>query len=137
MDPKDNAKYLNGPETEIFDKGRNLYNHAPAREAAGKGKPLIVAEGYMDVIALAQAGIAEAVAPLGTAVGEDQIRLLWTLAAEPVLCLDGDRAGKAAAIRAAEKGHAVVATGPVPAVCHAAGRRRPGYAGAEGRSGRN
>jgi len=73
MDPKDNAKYLNGPETEIFDKGRNLFNHAPAREAAGKGKPLIVAEGYMDVIALSEAGFTAAVAPLGTAVTEDQL----------------------------------------------------------------
>ena len=68
MDPGDNAKYLNSPETELFDKSRTLYNHAPAREASGKGKPLIVAEGYMDVIALAQAGFDAAVAPLGTAV---------------------------------------------------------------------
>ncbi len=57
MDPNDNAKYLNSPETELFDKGRSLYNHGPAREAAGKGQPLIVAEGYMDVIALAEAGL--------------------------------------------------------------------------------
>ena len=63
MDPNDNAKYLNSPETEIFDKSRTLYNHAPAREAAGKGQPLIVAEGYMDVIALVAAGFGAAVAP--------------------------------------------------------------------------
>ena len=99
MDPKDNAKYLNGPETEIFDKGRNLYNHAPAREAAGKGKPLIVAEGYMDVIALAEAGFTSAVAPLGTAVTEDQLRLMWRIHDEPIIALDGDAAGIRAALR--------------------------------------
>ncbi len=96
-------KYLNSPETAAFHKSRVLYGLAQAREAAHKSGRILVVEGYMDVIALAQAGIAEAVAPLGTAVGEDQIRLLWTLAVEPVLCLDGDRAGKAAAIRAAER----------------------------------
>ena len=99
MDPKDNAKYLNGPETEIFDKGRNLYNHAPAREAAGKGKPLIVAEGYMDVIALSEAGFTAAVAPLGTAVTEDQLRLMWRIHDEPIIALDGDAAGIRAALR--------------------------------------
>ncbi|MFZ9199964.1 MAG: DNA primase [Paracoccaceae bacterium] len=99
MDPKDNAKYLNGPETEIFDKGRNLYNHAPAREAAGNGKPLIVAEGYMDVIALAEAGFSAAVAPLGTAVTEDQLRLMWRIHDEPIIALDGDAAGIRAALR--------------------------------------
>ncbi|MDR7123649.1 DNA primase [Pseudotabrizicola sp. 4114] len=99
MDPKDNAKYLNGPETELFDKGRNLYNHAPAREAAGKGQPLIVAEGYMDVIALSEAGFQATVAPLGTAVTEDQLRLMWRIADEPVIALDGDTAGIRAALR--------------------------------------
>jgi DNA primase len=99
MDPKDNAKYLNGPETEIFDKGRNLYNHAPAREAAGKGKPLIVAEGYMDVIALSEAGFTAAVAPLGTAVTDDQLRLMWRIHDEPIISLDGDTAGIRAALR--------------------------------------
>lgn len=79
LDPNARAKYLNGPETDLFDKGRNLFNHAPAREAAGKGAPLIVAEGYMDVIALAEAGFRAAVAPLGTAVTEDQLRLMWRL----------------------------------------------------------
>jgi len=71
MDPNARAKYLNGPETELFDKGRSLYWHGPAREAAGKGQTLIVAEGYMDVIALVQAGFAATVAPLGTAVTEE------------------------------------------------------------------
>ena len=99
LDPNARAKYLNGPETDLFDKGRNLFNHAPAREAAGKGKPLIVAEGYMDVIALSEAGFKAAVAPLGTAVTEDQLRLIWRISDEPVIALDGDTAG----IRAAQR----------------------------------
>jgi len=93
------AKYLNGPETDLFDKGRNLYNHAPAREAAGKGQPLIVAEGYMDVIALSEAGFKATVAPLGTAVTEDQLKLMWRIHDEPVIALDGDTAGIRAALR--------------------------------------
>jgi DNA primase len=99
LDPNARAKYLNGPETELFDKGRNLFNQAPAREAAGKGNTLIVAEGYMDVIALSEAGFTAAVAPLGTAVTEDQLRLIWRIADEPVMALDGDTAG----IRAAQR----------------------------------
>ncbi|MEO1454784.1 MAG: DNA primase [Pseudomonadota bacterium] len=99
MDPEDGAKYLNSPETDLFDKGRSLYNHGPAREAAGKGQPLIVAEGYMDVIALAEAGFTATVAPLGTAVTEDQLRLLWRIHPEPVIALDGDTAGLRAAMR--------------------------------------
>ncbi len=99
MDPNARAKYLNSPETPLFDKGRSLYNHGPAREAAGKGAPLIVAEGYMDVIALSQAGFGATVAPLGTAVTEDQLRLLWRIAPEPIIALDGDTAGLRAAMR--------------------------------------
>ncbi|MGI3167989.1 DNA primase [Pseudooceanicola sp. C21-150M6] len=99
MDPKDNAKYLNSPETELFDKGRSLYNHGPAREAVGKGAPLIVAEGYMDVIALATRGFGGAVAPLGTAVTEEQLAMLWRITPEPVVALDGDQAGFRAAKR--------------------------------------
>lgn len=99
MDPNAKAKYLNGPETPLFDKGRNLYNIGPAREASGKGRPLIVAEGYMDVIALSEAGFAASVAPLGTAVTEDQLRLMWRIHPEPVIALDGDKAGMAAALR--------------------------------------
>ncbi len=93
------AKYLNSPETPLFDKGRSLYNHARAREAAGQGKPLIVAEGYMDVIALSEAGFAACVAPLGTAITEDQLQLLWRMAPEPIIALDGDKAGLRAAMR--------------------------------------
>jgi DNA primase len=92
------SKYINGPETALFDKGRSLYNHGPAREAAGKGKPLIVAEGYMDVIALGEVGFA-AVAPLGTAVTEHQLALMWRMTDEPVIALDGDAAGMRAALR--------------------------------------
>jgi len=99
MDPNARAKYLNSRETPLFDKGRALYNHGPAREAAGKGQPLIVAEGYMDVIALVQAGFEAAVAPLGTAITEDQLRLLWRIADEPIITLDGDKAGQRAAMR--------------------------------------
>ena len=99
MDPNDNAKYLNSPETELFDKSWNLYNHGPAREAAGKGHPLIVAEGYMDVIALAEGGFPAAVAPLGTAVTEHQLQMMWRIADEPIIALDGDTAGLRAAHR--------------------------------------
>ena len=99
MDPNARAKYLNGPETDLFDKGRNLYNHGPAREACGKGAALVVAEGYMDVIALVEAGFGGAVAPLGTAVTEDQLRMLWRIHPEPIIALDGDKAGLRAALR--------------------------------------
>jgi len=99
MDPNARAKYLNSNETLLFDKGRTLYNLAPAREAAGKADTLIVAEGYMDVIALHQGGFPFAVAPLGTAITEDQLRLLWRLHPEPIIALDGDTAGVRAAMR--------------------------------------
>ncbi|MDP5084352.1 MAG: DNA primase [Yoonia sp.] len=99
MDPNHPAKYYNSPETALFDKGRSLYNHGPAREAAGKGQPLIVAEGYMDVIALSEAGFTATVAPLGTAITEDQLRLMWRMAPEPIIALDGDTAGLRAAMR--------------------------------------
>ncbi|MBV0890441.1 DNA primase [Paracoccus sp. Z118] len=99
LDPNARAKYLNGPETALFDKGRNLYNLAPARAAVAKGQPLVVAEGYMDVIALVRAGIEGAVAPLGTAITEDQLRLMWRVSPEPVIALDGDAAGLRAAMR--------------------------------------
>ena len=99
MDPNARAKYLNSPETPLFDKGRNLYHVAPARSAVAKGKALIVAEGYMDVIALARAGFEGAVAPLGTAITEDQLRLMWRISPEPIIALDGDAAGQRAAQR--------------------------------------
>ncbi len=93
------AKYLNSPETPLFDKGSTLYNLPRAREAAGRGAPVILAEGYMDVIALSEAGFPGAVAPLGTAVTERQLDLAWRLAPEPVVSLDGDTAGQRAAGR--------------------------------------
>ena len=97
------AKYLNSPESELFHKGRVLYNLARARRAARDTGELIVAEGYLDVIALAQAGFPAAVAPLGTAITEEQIAELWRLADEPTVCLDGDSAGRRAGYRLIER----------------------------------
>ena len=96
------AKYLNSPETPLFHKGDNLYNLATARQAAHDGSPLIVVEGYVDVIAMVTSGFAGSVAPLGTALTENQLALLWKMADEPILCFDGDRAGHKAAWRAAD-----------------------------------
>lgn len=101
------AKYLNSPETPIFHKGSMLYHYPEARKAASDPKQsikgLIVAEGYLDVIALARAGLDQGVAPLGTAITEDQLQLLWRAGPEPVMCLDGDAAGRAAAHKAADR----------------------------------
>lgn len=94
-------KYLNSPDTPLFDKGRTLYNIDRAGPASRQAKRLIVVEGYMDVIALDRAGIAEAVAPNGTALTEAQLERLWRLDPAPILCFDGDPAGRKAAIRAA------------------------------------
>lgn len=97
------AKYLNTADTELFHKGDLLYNlHRAARPARDR-REVVLAEGYMDVIALAQAGLDHAVAPLGTAVTERQLACLWRLAEAPIVCLDGDRAGLAAAMRTAER----------------------------------
>ncbi|SCW35015.1 DNA primase [Ancylobacter rudongensis] len=94
------AKYLNSPETPLFHKGALLYNAFNARTAAHNGAAVIAAEGYVDVIALVEAGFAGAVAPLGTALTEEQLALLWKMAPEPVLLFDGDKAGRRAAWRA-------------------------------------
>jgi DNA primase len=96
------AKYLNSPETPLFHKGWLLYNGASARAATQKDAPLIVVEGYVDVIAMVSAGYEGTVAPLGTALTEDQLALLWRMQSEPILCFDGDKAGQRAAYRAAE-----------------------------------
>ncbi len=96
-------KYLNSPETPLFDKGRSLYNLDRAAPASRKTGRVLVVEGYMDVIALAQAGFDEAVAPLGTALTEAQLERLWRLVDVPILCFDGDNAGQKAAIRAAHR----------------------------------
>lgn len=93
-------KYLNSPDTPLFDKGRTLYNLDRAGAAARKSGRIIVVEGYMDVIALAQAGYEESVAPLGTALTEDQIARLWRVSDCPSICFDGDSAGQKAALRA-------------------------------------
>jgi DNA primase len=96
-------KYLNSPQTVLFDKGRTLYNLDRAGPASRTAKRLIVVEGYMDVIALDRAGISEVVAPNGTALTEGQLERLWRLDPSPILCFDGDNAGKKAAIRAATR----------------------------------
>ncbi len=96
------AKYLNSPETPLFHKGSNLYNGQPARQAVHDGAALIVVEGYVDVIAMVTAGFPATVAPLGTALTEDQLGLLWKMADEPILCFDGDKAGQRAAYRAVD-----------------------------------
>jgi DNA primase len=93
-------KYLNSPESPVFEKGRVLYGWSAARAAAAEHREPIVTEGYMDVIALHRAGFASAVAPLGTALGEFQLQELWRLGPEPILCFDGDAAGQRAAARA-------------------------------------
>jgi len=99
-DREGTPKYLNSPDTPLFDKGRTLYNLNIAVPAARQSGRLIVVEGYMDVVALAAAGIEECVAPMGTALTERQIELLWRQVESPVLCFDGDTAGQRAAIRA-------------------------------------
>ena len=96
------AKYLNSPETPLFHKGSTLYNIAAARQAAHEGAAVIAVEGYVDVIAMVRAGYDATVAPLGTALTEDQLGLLWKMADEPVLCFDGDNAGLRAAFRAVD-----------------------------------
>ncbi len=94
------AKYLNSPETPLFHKGHILYNFAKARSSAFNHQSMVVAEGYMDVVAFSRAGIEHAVAPLGTAMTIDQLKLLWRTVPEPILCFDGDKAGVKAAFRA-------------------------------------
>ena len=104
-------KYLNSPDTPLFDKGRTLYNLDRAAPVSRKANRVIVVEGYMDVIALAQAGIAEAVAPLGTALTEAQLERLWRMIDVPILCFDGDSAGQKAALRAAHRALPLLAPG--------------------------
>ncbi len=94
------AKYLNSPETPLFHKGSLLFNHHNARKASHDTGQVIVVEGYVDVIAMSLSGFPQTVAPLGTALTEDQLGLLWRMADEPVICLDGDKAGRKAASRA-------------------------------------
>ena len=105
------AKYLNSPETKLFDKGKSLYNVNTARSALNKQSSLIVAEGYMDVIALAQANFKASVAPLGTAITKDQLALIWRISPNPVIALDGDRAGINAAYRLIDVALPLIETG--------------------------
>jgi DNA primase len=100
LDKDVSAKYLNSPETPLFHKGATLYNIAGARKAAHDGAPIVAVEGYTDVIAMVTAGFEATVAPLGTALTAEQLALMWRLADEPVLCFDGDDAGRRAAYRA-------------------------------------
>jgi len=105
------AKYLNSPDTPLFDKGRTLYNLHRAAPASRQTGRVVVVEGYMDVVALAQAGIEDVVAPLGTALTETQLEMLWRMVEAPVLCFDGDAAGQRAAMRAVTR--ALPLLGPV------------------------
>ena len=105
------AKYLNSPETELFHKGQLLYNLAGVSRPARAAGTVLLVEGYMDVIGLARAGIDHAVAPLGTAVTEEQLAEIWRLADEPIVCLDGDNAGLRAAERAADRALPLVRPG--------------------------
>ncbi|HYP10431.1 MAG TPA: DNA primase, partial [Xanthobacteraceae bacterium] len=102
LDKEVSAKYLNLPETPLFHKGATLYNIAAARKAAHEGAPVIAVEGYIDVIAMVTAGFEATVAPLGTALTTDQLALVWRMADEPILCFDGDDAGRRAAYRAVD-----------------------------------
>jgi DNA primase len=113
LDPEARAKYLNGPETSLFHKGRIVYGLGEARRllsAAGEGGVLVVVEGYMDAIACHRAGVA-AVAPLGTALTEEQMDMLWRLHPEPTLCFDADAAGQRAASRAIDRALPILAPG--------------------------
>ena len=111
MSQNANAKYLNSPETKLFDKGRSLYNFSTARSALSTKSSLIVAEGYMDVIALSQASFKASVAPLGTAITKDQLALIWRISPSPVVALDGDRAGVNAAYRLIDLALPLIETG--------------------------
>ncbi|WP_152046008.1 DNA primase [Aureimonas psammosilenae] len=111
MSAEAQAKYLNSPETEVFNKGSTLFNLARARRAVKAAGTLVLVEGYMDVIALHQAGFENAVAPLGTAMTDRQLDLLWRTTPEPILCFDGDAAGVKAANRAAELALPLLAPG--------------------------
>ncbi|ODT77753.1 MAG: DNA primase, partial [Pelagibacterium sp. SCN 64-44] len=102
MSPDVPAKYLNSPETQLFSKRQTLYNGQSARAAAREGATVVVVEGYLDVIAAVSAGFEGAVAPLGTALTEEHVQLLWRMSDVPVLCFDGDKAGLKAAERAAD-----------------------------------
>ncbi|GLK67391.1 DNA primase [Hansschlegelia plantiphila] len=105
------AKYLNSPETPLFHKGATLFNHHRARAAAQTTRSVVAVEGYVDAIALASAGVAHVVSNLGTALTSEQMELLWKMAPEPILCFDGDKAGRRAGFRAIETALPLLAPG--------------------------
>jgi DNA primase len=111
MDPGAKAKYLNSPETPLFHKGALLFNHHRARKPAHDSGAVVVVEGYVDAIAMSEAGFPNVVAPLGTALTPDQCALLWAMASEPILCFDGDSAGRKAAFRAIEMALPLIGAG--------------------------
>jgi DNA primase len=111
MEPGAKAKYLNSPETALFHKGALLFNHHRARKVAHERGEIIVVEGYVDAIATSEAGFPNVVAPLGTALTPDQCGLLWAMASEPILCFDGDKAGRGAAFRALEMALPLIGVG--------------------------
>ncbi|WP_057882766.1 DNA primase [Tsuneonella troitsensis] len=110
-DKKDAPKYINSPDTLVFDKGRTLFNLHRAGPASRKSGRLVVVEGQMDVVAMAAAGFEDAVAPMGTALTERQLEMLWRLVDAPILCLDGDNAGQRAAMRAIGRALPMLAPG--------------------------
>ena len=111
MEASVKPKYLNSPETELFHKGSLLFNHHRARKAAHDKDEVVVVEGYVDVIAMAQVGYPNVVAPLGTALTAEQCDLLWRMAGEPILCFDGDKAGQKAAFRAIDMALPLIGAG--------------------------
>jgi len=111
LDKDGQPKYLNSPETPLFHKGKVLYNHHHARKAAHERGNVIVVEGYVDVISMAQAGFPQCVAPLGTALTADQCEILWKMVEEPILCFDGDKAGRKAAYRAMDMALPMIGAG--------------------------
>ena len=112
------GKYVNSPDTPLFDKGHTLYNLNNVKTIARKTNKIIVAEGYMDVIAMAQAGITSVVAPLGTATTEHQLQKLWRLVDNPILCFDGDNAGRRAGLRASERALPLLTPGKTLQLCY-------------------
>ena len=131
------AKYLNSPETPLFHKGATLYNIAAARQAAHDGAQIVAVEGYIDVIAMVTAGFPATVAPLGTALTEEQLALIWKMADEPVLCFDGDNAGLRAAYRAVDLAMPRLLPGKSLQVRAAAAGPGPGRSCAFGRARRH
>ena len=129
------AKYLNSPDTPLFNKGRLLYNYHLARNPAHERGTVVAVEGYVDVISLSVAGFPNAVAPLGTALTEEQLALLWRMADEPILCFDGDKAGPPGGLPSARHRPSEPRAGQVSPLRASAGGAGPGRPRARGRGG--